>query len=513
MRFSVFITACVACLASEAALRFSQPAWKPDLGLSLPCLEGAVGEPLDMPRASAFLVTKNGEMSLEDRFDSFDLWTMKTMRGRWRDVSGNRLFVARLDTIPLDTVLGTKRTRRSFHAVLNGLALNPKNAVQRDEAAAAVSPVELGSVVRPRRPQRRNLKELVAYTTSDEHAIVCAFRPVDASRRGPSPWFLAALVASRDENMAEVRARFDEEFLDQISVPAALARRTRAGVAAELDESATEEELLRAAVRAQVVNYDEWTSTDSADVTVLDNLTPDIRRPFVTALTNNLPRLRRAYAACVPSPLVGTNALAVVRVFRSREEYLGYVGIEQKWTAAIWSPERRELVLYHTGESAEKLLTTVWHEAFHQYIAYAGSMIESSPWFNEGHAQLFEHSHFDRRGEIVFDGNERAFDYIRRNAVELAEILPSVMLMDYREFYSGDQDTIVAKYHLAWSITYFLEVGAPELRFRPYDSLRADYMKALIETKSMHAATRKILGDEKSRDAFVAAWRAFWREQ
>ena len=366
MRFSVFITACVACLASEAALRFSQPAWKPDLGLSLPCLEGAVGEPLDMPRASAFLVTKNGEMSLEDRFDSFDLWTMKTMRGRWRDVSGNRLFVARLDTIPSDAVLGTKRTRRSFHTVLNGLALNPKNAVQRDEAAAAVSPVELGSVVRPRRPQRRNLKDLVAYTTSDEHAIICAFRPVDASRRGPSPWFLAALVASRDENMAEVRARFDEEFLDQISVPAAVARRTRAGVAAELDESATEEELLRADVRAQVVNYDEWTSTDSADVTVLDNLTPDIRRPFVAALTNNLPRLRRAYAACVPSPLVGTNALAVVRVFRSREEYLGYVGIEQKWTAAIWSPERRELVLYHTGESAEKLLTTVWHEAFHQ---------------------------------------------------------------------------------------------------------------------------------------------------
>ena len=397
--------------------------------------------------------------------------------------------------------------------VLDGLVLNPKNAVQRDEAAVAVSPVELGSVVRPRRPRRRNLTDLVAYTTSDEHAIVCAFRPVDASRRGPSPWFLAALVASRDENMAEVRARFDEEFLDQISVPAAVARRTRAGVAVELDESATEEELLRADVRAQVVNYDEWTSTDSADVTVLDNLTPDIRRPFVAALTNNLPRLRRAYAACVPSPLVGTNALAVVRVFRSREEYLGYVGIEQKWTAAIWSPERRELVLYHTGESAEKLLTTVWHEAFHQYIAYAGSMIESSPWFNEGHAQLFEHSHFDRRGEIVFDGNERAFDYIRRNAVELAEILPSVMLMDYRQFYSGDQETIAAKYHLAWSIAYFLEVGAPVLRFRPYDSLRSDYMKTLIETRAMHAATRKILGDEKSRDAFVAAWRAFWREQ
>ena len=514
MRFSVFIVACAACLASEAAVRFSQPVWKPDLGLSLPCLEGAVGEPLDMPRASAYLVTKNGDASLEDRFEAFDLWTMKTLRGRWRDSFGNRLFIARLDTVPSDAVLGAERTRRSFRAMLDGLALNPKNVTHRDEAAAAVSPVELGSVARPRRSQRRNLKDLVAYTTTDDHAIVCAFRPVDASRKGPSPWFLAALVASEGENMAEVRACFDEDFLDQISVPVVTARRTtRACVVAELDEHATEEELLRADVRAQVANYDEWASTDSADVTILDDLPSDLRDPFVAALTNNLPRLRRAYAACVPSPLIGTNALAVVRVFRSREEYLGYVGVEQKWTAAVWSPERRELVLYHTGESVEKLLSTVWHEAFHQYLAYAGSMIESAPWFNEGHAQIFEHSHFDRKGGIVFDRNERAIGYVRGNVEDLAEILPAVMLMDYREFYSGDQETIAAKYHLAWSIAYFLEVGAPKIRFRPYESLRADYMKTLIETKSMHMATRKALGDEKSRDAFVAAWSAFWREQ
>ena len=513
MRFSVFTIACAACLASEAALRFSQPVWKPDLELSLPCLEESVGEPLDMPRASAYLVTRNGESSLEDRFEAFDLWTTRTLRARWRDSSGNRLFIARLDTVPSDAALGAKRTRRSFRAMLDGLALNPKDAVCRDEAAAAVSPVELGNVARPRRFQRRNLKDLVAYTVADDHAIACAFRPVDVSRKGPAPWFLAVLVASGEENMAEVRARFDEEFLDRISVPAAVARRARAHAVAELDGHATEEELLRADVRAQVANYDEWSSADSADVTILDNLSPDLRRSFVTALTNSLPRLRRAYASCVPSPLTATNALAVVRVFKSREEYLGYVGVEQKWTAAIWSPERRELVLYHTGESVEKLLSTVWHEAFHQYLAYAGAMIESAPWFNEGHAQLFEHSHFDRRGDIVFDRNERAFDYVRVNAVDLAEILPNVMLMDYRDFYAGDQETIAAKYHLAWSIVYFLEVGAPELRFRPYESLRADYMKALIATKSMHAATRKVFGDEKSRDAFVAAWRAFWREQ
>ena len=41
------------------------------------------------------------------------------------------------------------------------------------------------------------------------------------------------------------------------------------------------------------------------------------------------------------------------------------------------------------GAKAE-LLSTIRHEAFHQYLSYALSMIPSSPWFNEGYAQYFE---------------------------------------------------------------------------------------------------------------------------
>ena len=54
-------------------------------------------------------------------------------------------------------------------------------------------------------------------------------------------------------------------------------------------------------------------------------------------------------------------------------------------------------------------------------------------------------------------------------------------------------------------------VGAPELRGRPYEDFRARYLAELVRTQSMYAATRAVLGDEKSRDAFVAAWLAFWR--
>ena len=60
MRFSAFIAACAACLASEAALRFTEPVWRPDLGFAVPCLAEARGCPLDMPRAEAYLVTQGG---------------------------------------------------------------------------------------------------------------------------------------------------------------------------------------------------------------------------------------------------------------------------------------------------------------------------------------------------------------------------------------------------------------------------------------------------------------------
>ena len=311
--------------------------------------------------------------------------------------------------------------------------------------------------------------------------------------------------------MDEVQAWFDDAFLDQISVPSLRARPAPADPVLPPDD-ATEDELLRRDVRGNVVNYDDWNCTSAEDVLVVDNVDPSVRGPFVSALTNNLPRLRRAYARAVPSALSATNQTAVVRVFRSREEYLAYVGVEQKWTAALWSPVRRELVLYHPETGTEQLLHTVWHEAFHQYLAYAGSMIESSPWFNEGHAQLFEHSHFDRKGEIVFDRDVQAAAYMQEYAAEMAQNIPAVLEMDYAAFYDGTQEEISAKYRLAWAIAYFLEVGAPKVRYRPYERLRADYLEALVRTRSMHEATAAVLGGE-AREAFVSDWLDFWKRQ
>ena len=61
-------------------------------------------------------------------------------------------------------------------------------------------------------------------------------------------------------------------------------------------------------------------------------------------------------------------------------------------------------------------------------------------------------------------------------------------------------------------MAYFLEVGAPQVRFRPFERLRADYLKALVRTRSMHEATAEVLNGERCDD-FISAWLDFWKRQ
>ena len=56
--------------------------------------------PLDMPRAEAYLVRdSDGSSRLEDRFSDLDLWTSRTILGRWFDESGRLFTVARLSEL------------------------------------------------------------------------------------------------------------------------------------------------------------------------------------------------------------------------------------------------------------------------------------------------------------------------------------------------------------------------------------------------------------------------------
>ena len=67
MRLNVYIAALLCCLTAEAAPRFTEPVWRPDLGIALPGLDRATASPFALPKASAYLVTSStGARRLED---------------------------------------------------------------------------------------------------------------------------------------------------------------------------------------------------------------------------------------------------------------------------------------------------------------------------------------------------------------------------------------------------------------------------------------------------------------
>ena len=200
-----------------------------------------------------------------------------------------------------------------------------------------------------------------------------------------------------------------------------------------------------------------------------------------------------------------SNVLCVARIYADRDEYLDAAGEDMKWSAAYWSPARRELVAYLPPAGDAELLRTVRHEAFHQYLSYATAMIPVSPWLNEGYAQYFEdEENADwKLGEVARPSKEEI--------AALAKMLPAVMRMDYAEFYAGTDAERRLKYRLAWSIAYFLEKGAPELRFRPWENLKKDYVADLMKTHDMLKATSAAFGSQEKLEKFVSDWREFWQ--
>ena len=468
--------------------------------------------PLDMPRAESYLVTgTNGTQRLEDRFDELDLWTSRAVLGRWKDESGRMLTLARLDaTAPLFP--GATMTRGKFHRNIE--PLDPKKDDLRDIAISRLSPFDLPEEPSKPRLGVRGMKEVLYYQGTNETSIVCAFLPEKALS-----WYLAVWDLALGDDFAFAKEQFEDDFLaewdervkegvrSELETLDGRQKRTEAAANARAERSAkrrvqpSERELLRADAEHSVTNFLTWHATSAPEFVVLDDLPRELA--FVTTLTNEFATMRRRYAETVPTSLDVSNVLAVARIFKDRSEYLGALEDNEiagmEWSAAYWSPRRRELVAYLPQEGAKELLKTIRHEAFHQYLSYACSMMSASPWFNEGYAQYFE--------------DEEATDWeVEVDLDQLAEMLQPVMMMDYKQFYDGSSAERQLKYRMAWSIAYFLEKGAPKVRFQPFKDVKRRYVDALIRTQDMRLATAEAFGGRELLDKFTSEWLRFWKK-
>ena len=445
-------------------------------------------DPLDMPRAEAFLVRDSGSMRLEDRYDRLDLWTSRAVLGCWRDDDGRAFTLATLAVAPPAVDVHGAVTREDYTSTC--APLRKKDGRMRREAVALLAPFEVAAEPLSPHQTPRGMKAVEYWQGTNRAAIVCSFLP-----EGSEVWYFAGWELAEGDDFAERMDAFEEKFLRGEWKTAGL---WLGGVAPK----GGEREQLRADAHHSVTNYAAWRWTDGDSFTIIDDLPRS--STFVTALTNELPRVRAAYAATMPSPVDGSNTLCVARIFRDREEYLAAVDEGMEWSAAYWSPRRRELVAHLPAGGEAELMKTIRHEAFHQYFSYACSMISTSPWINEGYAEYFEDPDSLDWGK----GINATPDNVER----ISESLPGVMMMDYGEFYGGTDVERHVKYRLAWSIAVFLEKGAPEVRFQPFKSLKADYVAALLKTHDMRQATiAALLGDEDKTKLFVREWVKFWQ--
>ena len=463
--------------------------------------------PLDMPRAEAYLVSSGDSRRLEDRFNVQDLWTSRAVLGRWEDDDGRCFTVSRLDKTP--PVFAEKTMTRTEYTASEATIDKRKDLEAIFRSVNMLSPVPLAE--EPSRPRQmpRGIKD-AEYMEGTNTAIVCRFLPEKSDT-----WYLATWELVEGDETAAMKETFEEGFLtcwddvliegirEEIGRAERLKEEKSAKAKRKKRESpVSERELLRIDARHSVTNYVNWHATDSDEFVVLDDL--QIGTAFIQTLTNDLKTMRARYADVVPSPLDGSNVLCVARVFKDRDEYLDTIGDDMKWTAAYWDPTRRELVAYLPENGEKELLKTIRHEAFHQYLSYAASMISASPWFNEGYAQYFE----DEESEDWELGPGALIDL-----EALSEAIPSVMKMGYKEFYDGTDAERRVKYRLAWSMARFIEKGAPEIRFKPFKDLKSDYIESLLKKQDMTVATAEAFGSEEKLKLFVAEWVKFWKKR
>lgn len=453
--------------------------------------------PLDMPRAEAYLVTEpTGKMRLEDRYDALDLWASHTVVGRWVDGDGRVFTLSRFsESVPKTGAAVMTREKYS------SLAVSPdrKNAAERNEAIKMLSPFELP--LEPSQPHIPvpGMRDVLYFHGTNTSSVVAAFSPEENPY-----WYLAVWDLVPGDELPVAIEKLENDFLGSWGKIVKKHLPSERGRFEEVKgkkraRKISERELLRRDAVHSITNYANWRCTAQSEFTVLDDIGGD--GAFVSEIVGELSDMRARYAQVVPTPLEGTNVLAIARLYKNREEYLASLDINDvenmQWSAAYWSAQRRELVAYLPEGDRAELLSTIRHEAFHQYLSYALSMIPSSPWFNEGYAQYFEdeNSH-DWRVDVDIEA--------------LSEVLPSVMAMDYEQFYSGTDMERRIKYRAAWSMAYFLEKGAPRVLREPFKNVKSDYVANLLKTKDMRKATAAAFKNADFVKRFVKEWKKFW---
>lgn len=506
LRAAFLVTILFQTAARRPELKFLEIKELPNAGLKFKLMSKAVEMPPPSPATVAYTFTDSqGNKTNKDMYDPRELWLYDQLAGTWRDEFGNILQLGILK-YPIPSGFKHKHTEKNEFAEKISAP-----EIWSDEAIASWAASFTGAPgARTERLVKHgfNIKDAKRiHLQGNEQTIMFVFRLNKAAAGqalSSENYYAIRIILGKEVGATPALAAIETQLLPSITVPRMSAKHdvsassqfqvksTQSFVPVQRSETFEES---RQEVIKSISNLKDWWFVETKNFIILSNLKTRFR-PAVTELQHDIEYLRDAYEQFIP-PFDEINAVSVIRVPETPEEYVSYVGAQMQWSAGMWVPSRRELVIRPTdwGSSRDQklqMLRVAYHEAFHQYIFYAMSRIECSVWFNEGHACFFENVSINGRNLSI--GESQMFLPVLEAIAKTGKMgISGLFTMDYKTFYSGSDQERFQKYALAWGLVYYLRKYVPKAPNSPYAKILPDYPEALKNSGNCTTATQTVL--------------------
>lgn len=229
-------------------------------------------------------------------------------------------------------------------------------------------------------------------------------------------------------------------------------------------------------------------------------------KSFVKELAEQIEAMRDEYERLWVSQ-TPIDAVSIVRVCNSHDEYIGYGG--RPGTGGYWASAHKELVFFDMAPRTETLCVAR-HEAFHQYIYYFYGELAPHSWYNEGHGDYFSGARMTRSNRITkyasapggYDRSGLIKDMARlakqgkRVSEGAAAPLADLLRFHQPEYYARGPERPVAYYPQGWAFVHMLRESRG-LKER-WASILDDYLENLLAARDVVA--QKVM-EKAKRDA------------
>lgn len=490
-------------------------------GLKFKVFNGAKVQILSPPTVHHY-TDGNGQQS--EQYAPRELWYASQYRGRWINPAGQALTLAVIgQSLPRD--LPEQYVVRKAYDTALALAPDPASGNEvllawlSDFAGAAVKG-------KPRAlPDSIRLQNVLAIEFEDRDparmGYLFSLKP-GLARAAPVRRFFALFEWQDDLPPADAIRAIELDFLPSVEslggpAPEPVAVSTRMQNKTVADKVERSSEFLQSREKAvnSIKGMKGWWFVETANYVLVSDL-PMAQKQFVRQLQSDLEYLHAAYMQILP-PRVAIEAVSVVRIFNKAEAYNQYVGPDHGWSAGVWLPGKKELVIKpaawgDSNQRQETMANVVYHEAFHQYLFYAFDKIRVPAWYNEGHAAFFEGAQITKKGLDV--GEMEYHRQVVEGLIAQKKVdLRSLLVMNYDDFYTqGEEQGRREHYALAWGLVYYLRKGAPLEKSHAYDRLLDDYADSLFQARNAEEPNRKLF-ESVDMDQFTAAFNDFWKSE